>query len=98
MCEGIANTLFQEPADIANHLRSEIAAHYVSTQRQWQARFLLPPDSQIDHQVQPLVLKRELAFVDNQPSFKSSRGHGRNDLVARDDFVLDSDRQEKPLG
>src|SRR5262245_47295715 len=57
MLQAVADTLFQKPADLADNFVSQVAANHVAAQRQRQARFLLPPDAQIDEEAQSLVLK-----------------------------------------
>jgi len=50
---------------------------------------LLPPDTQVDDQFQPLVLERELPFMDDQPRVELLRFHRGEDLVERDHFILE---------
>ena len=88
MVQRVADALLEQPADLADDRRvAEIAADDVAAQRQRQARLLLPPHAQIDDQVQPLVLKRELAFVDDQPGVEFAGRDRGDDLVERHDFV-----------
>ena len=71
----------------AHRLGAEVAADDVAAQRQRQPGLLLPPDAQVDDQVQALILKRELAFVDDQPGVELRRGDGGEDLVERQHLV-----------
>ena len=56
---------------------AEVAADHVAAQRQRQAGLLLPPDAEVDDQVQALVLERELPLVDDQPGVVLARPRPR---------------------
>src|SRR5579864_6565976 len=81
MRQAVANALFDQPADIADRLGPQVAADDVAPQRQRQSRPRLPPDPQIDDQMQALIPIRKLPFVNDQAGVKLARGHCRNDLV-----------------
>ena len=68
-------------------VRPEVAADDVAAQRQRQAGPLQPPHAEVDDQVQPLVLERQLPLVDDQAGLELARGHGGDDLVERHHFV-----------
>ena len=56
---------------------AQLAPHHVSAQRQRQPRPLLPPDAEIDDQVQPLIPERQLPLMDDQPRVVAARATGR---------------------
>ena len=62
---------------------AEIAADDIAAQGQRQPGLLLPPDAEIDDQLQALILKRQLPFVNDQAGVEFARGDGRDDFVER---------------
>ena len=81
---------------VRDRLRAEVAADDVAAQRQRQAGLLLPPDAEIDDQVQPLILERELPLVDDEAGVESPVGDRVEDLVERHHFVGEPVRQQQP--
>src|SRR5260370_42307132 len=79
------NDFLQQPAYWANRLLSQISQEHVSPERQRQTGSLLPPDTQVHNQVQALILKRQLSFVDDQSGVISALGDGGQDAIERND-------------
>ena len=73
-------------------LGPKIAADDVAAQRQRQAGLLLPPDAQIDDQLQSLILKRQLSFVDDQAGVEFARLDRVENLVERHHLVREAAR------
>ena len=66
MSERILNAFFQQGGNFADGFVSQIAADGVSSQWQRQPRILHPPLTQVNNQMQSIVLVGELSFVDDQ--------------------------------
>ena len=66
---------------------AEILANHVSAKRQRQPGLILPPHAEIGDEVQPLILERELSFVDDEPRVVLPGRDRVDDLVERDDLV-----------
>ena len=81
-----------------NQVGAEVAAHHVAAQRQRQPRLLLPPHAEIDDEVQPLILERQLPLVDDKPRVIFSFLHRLEDLVEGQDFVGEPLRQQQAQG
>ena len=73
MVEGVADAFLEQPADLADGCVAEIVADHVAAQRQRQSGLFLPPDAEIDDQLQTLILKGELAFVNDEPGVVLAR-------------------------
>ena len=61
-----------------------------------QTSSLLPPDSEVDDEVKPLVLEGQLPLVDDQSGVKTPFGHGMQNLVEGQHLIRKSLRQEEP--
>ena len=71
-------------------LVTQVAAHHVAAQRQRQPGAVLPPDAQVHDQLQALILKRQLALVDDEPGVEAARRHRTEDLVEGNYLVGES--------
>src|SRR5438128_1045175 len=94
MIESIADALFQQSAYPADDVGVEVAANDVTSQRQRQPRALLPPHAQIDDQMQTLVLKGELALVDDEAGVEAAGRHCAEYLVEGEHFMSEVAEQE----
>src|SRR5262245_61738965 len=67
MLERVRDAVAKEPRHRCNYRRSEIPADDVAAERQWQTtRTVGPPLAEVDDFLQPLVLIRQLPFVNQQ--------------------------------
>ena len=94
--EAVLNALLQEPADLPHRFQSQVSADNIATQWQRQPGTVLPPHTQVDDEMQALILECELPLVNDQPAIVLARRHGTENLVKRKDFVLKTSRQQQP--
>ena len=73
---------------------SQLAADRVSPKRQRESRDLLPPAAEIHDAVQPRLVIRQLAFMNDQSRFVLPFQHLRNDLIEGDHFGFYSRRKQ----
>src|SRR6266853_6244221 len=88
MIESVLDTVAQRGRNGRHEFWPQSAPDCVAPQRQRQARHLLPPLPKVHDAVQPRLVIRELAFVDDEPSLILTLEHLRNDLIERNNFGL----------
>src|SRR5258708_19552683 len=85
MIERVLDAVTQSVSNGGNQLRPKFTSNRISAQRKRQSSKFVPPLAHVQDLVQAGVLIGELAFMDNQPSFKLAGHNVGNDLVERDD-------------
>src|SRR5882762_5631670 len=85
--EAVLNAGLEIPGDVPHQRVSQVAAHDVATERQRQARLVVPPFAEVDPEVQPAVGVGELPLVDEEPRVRAAHRHVLLDLIERYDDV-----------
>src|ERR1700732_5316737 len=94
MLQRILNAVAQRGIYRRNKFRPQRAADRITSQRQRQARHLLPPSSEIYNPVQCGLVIGQLPFMEDESSLVFALQHLRNNLVEGNDFSLDTRRKK----
>ena len=98
MVEPVLNTLLQEIGHLAHGDRPQIAADGIAPQREREPCLGEPPLPQIDDQVETLVLKRELTFVNYQSGVGLPGGDDIQNLIEGMHFIAERIAEQKLEG
>src|SRR5262245_39666368 len=98
MVQPIADALLEQSTDVADRRIPEVATNHIASQGQGQAGPLLPPDAEIHDQVQALLLKSQLPFVDDQASLESAVLDNLENLIEWDHLVGESFGNQQAQG
>ena len=101
MFKAVLNAGVEQALDVRHGFFTQVLADGVGTQGQGQsAGQFLPPDPQIEHELQLTFAVRELSLVNDQPSVNRFAAvlagpHCRNDFVERDQHEVEILFQEE---
>src|SRR5581483_1745440 len=85
MVETGLNAFAHGAVDLLDGVLTQIFENDVNAERQGQAGLLVPPRSEIENQMQPLIFPQQLRFVNDQTDIELSAENGLRNLIERHD-------------